>query len=95
MILWLNAVHVHKLVHVLDALTKVNCNFFAMQAALKTIGEEDKYFPKVSLRLGSIFIIVPSTCASFVLSCYELYALKCPFLLLGCHLLESQLNLPN
>lgn len=38
-----------------------------MQAALKTIGEEDKYFSKVSLRLGSIFIIVPSTCASLIM----------------------------
>lgn len=66
-----------------------------MQAALKTIGEEDKYFSKVSLRLGSMLIIVPSTCLSFIVNCYELYALTCPFPLLGCHLLESRLNLPN
>ncbi|KAG4917296.1 hypothetical protein JHK87_054853 [Glycine soja] len=37
-------------------------------AALKTIGEEDKYFSKVSLRLASIFIIFPSIFASFMLS---------------------------
>lgn len=78
----------------LDALTKLNCNSIEMQAALKTIGEEDKYFSKVSLRLGSQFIIFPSIFASFMLSCYELYVLKCPLSLLGCHLLESQLNLP-
>jgi hypothetical protein len=60
-----------------------------MQASLKTIGEEDKYFSKVSLRLESVFIIV----IHIELQC-KLYALKCPFHLPGCHLMESQLNLP-
>lgn len=39
-----------KHVHFLNTVTEVSLNFFAMQAALKTIGEEDKYFSKVSLR---------------------------------------------
>lgn len=32
------------------SLAKVNHNSFGTQAAIKTIGEEDKYFSKVSLR---------------------------------------------
>lgn len=78
----------------LDVLTKLNCNSFEIQAALKTIGEEDKYFSKVSLRLGSIFIVFPSFCASFSLSCYQHCANMFSLPPLGCHLLESQLNLP-
>lgn len=65
-----------------------------MQAALKTIGEEDKYFSKVSLRLESTFIIVPFTNGPFLLKWFELYVLNCPSPILGCHLLELQLNLP-
>jgi len=78
----------------LDSLTKLNCYSFEMQAALKTIGEEDKYFSKVSLRLGSIFIIFPSIFSSFMLSCYEHRVLICFLPPLGCLLSESQLNLP-
>lgn len=89
-IFWLHAIqHVQIL-----RFTKLNCYFFEMQAALKTIGEEDKYFSKVSLRLGSIFVIFPSFFSSFMLSCYKHRVLISSLPPLGCLLLESQLNLP-
>jgi len=78
----------------LDALRKLNCSSFEMQAALKTIGEEDRYFSKVSLRLGSILIIFPSFSVNCMVSRYEQCGLICSLHPLGCHLLESQLNLP-